>query len=138
MQSIERMSQQDVDRVENLRGWVKEHYDDQIAYESVEGKLQIIRTILENNWIEKEETLKLQALGIAFGDALEQKVAELSWVAVEDEFGRDPALQWLDTTTLAFPMTSISKRVEDGEEVDVFKLFGQYWNGILSAVEEAD
>jgi hypothetical protein len=51
---------------------------------------------------------------------------------VEDEYGRDPALRYKDTTLLVFPQTMISKRIEDGEGVDVRELF----DGLRERVEE--
>lgn len=59
-----------------------------------------------------------------------QELPELSWVAVDDEFGRDPALRWLQTNMLAFPLTAISKRVEDGIAVDVYQMFGGFQKAI--------
>lgn len=109
--------------VEQLREWVAGHYSDPSGYSTVDGKLRLIQTILDNGWIAKDETWKLQSLGIAFGDALVQAVPELSWAVVDDEYGRDPALRWLQTSTLVFPLTAISKRVEAGDEVDVDELF---------------
>ena len=41
----------------------------------------------------------------------------------EDPHGRDPALTRPGTSMLVFPMTSISKRIERGEQVDVRQLF---------------
>ena len=46
----------------------------------------------------------------------------MDWCAVEDEYGRDPALRYRETDLLVFPLTMISKRVEDGESVDVREL----------------
>ena len=46
----------------------------------------------------------------------------LAWIAVEDEYGRDPALRDGETSIILFPMTTISKRIERGEIVDVLKL----------------
>lgn len=90
-------------------------------YDSLEGKLQLLDTILRNKWVAPDETLKLQCLGVTFGDALAQKLG-LAWVAVEDAHGRDPALTLEGTSVRVFPLTSISKRVERGEEVDVYAL----------------
>ncbi len=56
------------------------------------------------------------------GDALAQHLG-LDWVAVEDDYGRTAALQLAGTTILAFPVTTISKRVEAGEVVDAVELF---------------
>ena len=111
-------------RLESQRDWVRGHYDPehQYKYQSVEGKLVLLQTILDAGWIEKSETVKLQCLGITLGDALAQEL-QMEWVTVEDEYGRDPALRAPGTTVLAFPLTMISKRVERDEKVDVAYLF---------------
>jgi hypothetical protein len=44
---------------------------------------------------------------------------------VEDEYGRDPAIRYRDSSLLAYPRTMLSKRVEDGEPVNVVELFDQ-------------
>jgi hypothetical protein len=54
----------------------------------------------------------------------------LVWVAVEDEHGRDPALRDEETSIVAFPMTTISKRIESGETVDVKQLFDMACQGV--------
>ncbi len=137
-QSIESFNQEDLERIENLREWVIGHYEDPAAYQSVSGKLRLVQTILDNGWIAKDETWKLQSLGIAFGDALEQEVPELSWVVFNDEWGRVPALRWSDTNTLSFPLTAISKRVEDDVPVDVYELFGGFQKAIAEAVRKSE
>jgi hypothetical protein len=123
-QKVEEFSQEDTARVEAQRKWVREHYppESEAKYQSLEGKLVLLDTILKNKWIEPEETVKLQSLGITFGDALAQKLG-LKWVSVEDEYGRDPALIAEGTSIITFPLTSISKRIENGENIDVFTLF---------------
>lgn len=112
------------DRIEAGREWVKGHFsaEPDKRYGSIKGKLHIIDTILKNRWVAQEETWKLQALGIALGDALAQKLM-LNWVTVDDEFGRDPALNWPGTSIFSYPLTMISKRIERGETIDVQALF---------------
>jgi hypothetical protein len=123
-QKIEELSQEETARVEAQRKWVREHYppESEEKYQTLEGKLVLLDAILKNKWIEPNETVKLQCLGITFGDALAQRLG-LKWVAVEDEYGRDPALIAEGTSIITFPLTSISKRIENSEEVDVFILF---------------
>lgn len=123
-QLIESLSGQDATDVFEKRRWVKEHYEPeaQYKYETLEGKLQLLDVILANNWIDPSDTLKLQCLGITFGDALAQKLG-LKWVTVEDEYGRDPALILEGTSIILFPLTTISKRIQAGEIVDVSALF---------------
>jgi len=110
--------------IEEARAWVKAHFNDDAdaKYETLSGKLGVISAILENGWVGPTETGKLQALGIAFGDALAQKLM-LDWITVDDSYGRAPALRWPGTSIVSFPMTMISKRIEDGEPVDIHPLF---------------
>jgi hypothetical protein len=133
--NIEFLNENDLELLSEYRDWLFGHFDDPHQYEELSFKLKLIQTILDNKWVSKEETFKLQALGICFGDALEQELDELSWVAVDDEFGRAPALRWLSTKTLVFPRTAISKRVEDGVEVNIYEMFSGFKNAIKSALE---
>jgi len=56
----------------------------------------------------------------------------MEWIMVEDEYGRDAAVRMPGTTIILYPLTMISKRVERGEDVDVFDLF----NGVAAQVDE--
>ncbi len=120
-----------------MRSWVRDHYvpDRQAEYDSVEGKLRLLDAIIRHNWIARDETWKLQCLGITFGDALAQRVG-LRWVAVEDESGRDPALMHACGSVQVFPMTSIAKRIEAGEDVDVHHLFEEACGTIARLLRE--
>lgn len=91
-------------------------------FESAAGKLGTIRAVLAANVFRSDQTYELQCLGVVLGDALVMET-ELQWTAVEDEYGRNPVVCVPGTTILAFPLTMISKRVERGEDVDVFELF---------------
>jgi hypothetical protein len=123
-QKVEELSSEDIAKIEAQRKWVREHYppESEEKYQTLDGKLVLLDAILKNKWIEPNETVKLQCLGITFGDSLAQRLG-LKWVAVEDEYGRDPALIAEGTSIITFPLTSISKRIENGEEVDVLNLF---------------
>jgi hypothetical protein len=123
-QRFEPLNARDIANLEAKRSWVRDHYDETARhkYDAVEGKLRLLDTILRNKWIAPDETLKLQCLGITFGDALAQKIG-VTWLAVEDDDGRDPALALEGTSIRIFPLTMISKRIERGENVDVYELF---------------
>lgn len=110
--------------LEAKRKWVREHYDESArqSYDTIDGKLRLLDAILRNKWIEPSETLKLQCLGVTWGDALAQKLG-LTWISIEDDHGRDPALVLPESSIRVFPLTSISKRIERGEDVDIFRLF---------------
>ena len=122
-QKVEVPNAEDIARVEKMRNWVRDHFTPEVRekYETVEDKIRLLQTILDENWIAPDETWKLQSLGITLGDILVQTMG-LTWVAVEDEYGRDPALRDGDTSIILFPMTMISKRIERGETVSVVQL----------------
>lgn len=126
-------SPEDLERLEAQRTWVRDHYspDARHKYQTLDGKLTLVQTILDEGWIDSSEIGKLQCLGIVLGDAIAQAL-EMQWVTVEDEHGRDPALRFPGTTVLVFPQTMISKRVERGETVDVRHLY----DGVCEHVRE--
>ena len=138
-QKIEAPTDEDTARIEKQRTWVRDHYDEDARenYDTLKGKFQLLTTILDSDWVKRDETWKLQSLGITFGDILAQMM-DLQWVMVEDEHGRDPALQDPGTSTVVFPMTAISKRVERGEEVDVGELLKDFSRTVTRLREDAD
>jgi hypothetical protein len=131
-QRVEALSPDEIALVEKQRSWVRDHFDAgaRHQYQTVEGKLRLLDTIIRSGRVEATGTWKLQSLGITFGDALCEKL-ELRWVAVDDEYGRDPALCDEGTALIIFPMTTISKRVEGGETVNVRGLFDQACQSII-------
>ncbi len=124
---IELLSEEDIAHLERQRNWVREHYvpEQRHQYDTLVGKLSVLNTILENNWIEPQETWKLQSLGVTFGDVLAERFG-LTWAMMHDEYGRDPCLYLSGTTIRIFPLTSISKRVERGESVDIGELYKDF------------
>lgn len=82
---------------------------------------QRIQAIIDSNVLRKKDTWQLQCLGIALGCVM-VKVLSLHWIIVIDEYGRDPALRFQNTSLIVYPLTMISKRIEKGESVDVTNL----------------
>lgn len=125
--------------IDNMRQWVKGHYSENAdeRYSTVEGKLELLDVILKAGWIKPGETGSLQCLGITLGDALAQKLG-LHWVQVEDSYGIDPALRYKETSVLLFPLTMISKRVEQGEEFNVHHLFELLVDGVNDMLAKGD
>jgi hypothetical protein len=132
-QTISALLAYDRDNLERARDWVKGHFTELAdeKYAPIDGKLRVLDAILASGWIESRETQKFHSLGVAFGDAIAQKLL-MEWIVVEDEFGRSAALNWPGTTLVCSPITMISKRVEDGEDVDIYELF----EGICERLQE--
>jgi hypothetical protein len=124
-QTIEAPNAQDIDTIAHMLL----HADDLV--QSVLGKnlsgketdLALLQSVLDSGTVEREATYSLQALGIALGKVFVENVPDYDWWIVEDEYGRDPAIRYQQTTLLAFPQTMISKRIEEGRDVRVDKLY---------------
>lgn len=94
--------------------------------------LALLQRVLDFKFLEPEATYSLQALGIAFGKVFVENNAHYDWWMIEDEYGRDPAIRYKETTLLVFPQTMLSKRIEDGDEVDVEAMY----SGLCEQLEE--
>jgi hypothetical protein len=98
--------------------------------------LALIQRVLDQGVVEREATYTLQAFGLAFGRTFLNEFPDYDWWMVEDEYGRDPAIRYKETSLLVFPMTMISKRVEDGEHVDVNELFDGLARQLSELIQE--
>jgi hypothetical protein len=133
-QRITPLNDVDLGRLRDQRAIVERYLgndDSKKKYQTAAGKLGTIRAILQAGVFKREQTYELQCLGIVLGDAFAQELG-MEWIIVEDQHGRDPAVRMPGTSIILYPLTMISKRVERGEQVDVFELF----NGMAAQVEE--
>jgi hypothetical protein len=127
-QKIEPLSRDDLARMARQREVIEKYLggdaENLRKYQRADGKLGLLRTLLERGVFQPAQAYELQCMGIVLGDALVQH-CRVEWRAVEDGHGRDPCVQVPGTSIVLFPLTMISKRVEKGERVDVFNLFNQ-------------
>lgn len=133
-QKVLNLTSQDQERLKQQRAVVEKYLskeDLETKYKTPAGKLGTLRALLEANVFKKSQTYELQSMGIVLGDAFVQEMG-FHWVIVEDEYGRDPAIKYKETSIILYPLTMISKRIENGETVDIFKMF----NGTAAKVEE--
>jgi hypothetical protein len=133
-QKIEVPTEADQKHMADQRAVVEKHLGNEDAkqkYKTAAGKLGTLRAALQSGDFKREQTYELQCLGIVLGDAFVQEMG-MEWIMVEDESGRTPAVRMPKTTIIIYPMTMISKRVERGEQVDVFSLF----NGVAAQIED--
>ena len=94
--------------------------------------LALLQRTLDGGSLQRDATPPLQALGIAFGALFSTLNPDYDWCMVEDEYGRDPALRYRDTSLLLFPLTLLSKRIEDDGHVDVAGLY----HGLLEQLDD--
>jgi uncharacterized protein DUF3806 len=104
--------------------------------DGTKNDLLALQRVLDGGFIEREATYTLQALGLVFGMLFVDEHADFDWWMVEDEYGRDPAIRYKRTQVLIFPRTMISKRIEDGESVNVSELFELLGSRVMQLIEE--
>jgi len=114
-----------------VEGWIDPNSSDK--FEGPEGKVRLLQKIVDSGEIPADETVQLQCLGTYLGYAIVEKT-NWEWKVVEDEYGTDLAIQVPDKKAWIFPVTMISKRIEDGEVVDVSDLF----NGVVPLALKVD
>ena len=85
--------------------------------------LGLLQAVIDAGALRADQTYELQCLGVVLGRLFVAAISGLDWAMVQDEYGRDPALRFEKTSILLFPLTMISKRIEDGQDVDVRALF---------------
>lgn len=133
-QSVTLPTSSDLERLAQQRAVAERYLGDDKSrenYKSAAGKLGLLRALLAQNVFKSNQTYELQCMGIVLGDAFVQELG-MEWVTVKDEHGTDPAVRRPGTTTIIFPLTMISKRLERGETIDVFELF----NGIADQLSK--
>lgn len=94
-----------------------QHYTGELA------DLNILQSVLDSKILAADATLALQSLGMTFGQVLANDNRDYDWWMVDDVDGRDPCLRYKETDLLVFPQTLLSKRVEQGEAIDVPTLY---------------
>ena len=88
-----------------------------------EQDLTVLQAMLDSGAIDGEDTYLLQSMGVVLGKVLVSVEDGLDWSIVHDEYGSDPTLRYRNTRLCVNVLTTISKRVEDGEEVEIRELF---------------
>ena len=109
-----------------MRDWINQIQHPNETVTTV-GKLDLIQRLLIDHTVTEADVWKLSALGITFGDALEQAMqGRLKWVMVEGSAGISPALRWKRSDVLIYPISAIRERIQAGEAVDIHQLYAEY------------
>lgn len=85
--------------------------------------LGTLQRIVDQGIIDRNDKLRLQALGVILGNVMEAEVAQLEWKIYEDDKGRSRALCVRGTEECLFPVTMLSRRLEVGLSPDVNKIY---------------
>ena len=85
--------------------------------------LALIQRALDSGAIDKEAEYTIHALGLAIGKVFVNTKPDYDWWMISDEYGRDPAIRYLQSTLTFHPQDMLLKRIERGERVDVAELY---------------
>ncbi|MBL8484865.1 MAG: DUF3806 domain-containing protein [Rhodocyclaceae bacterium] len=128
------LTRDDVVQLERQRAFVHhlaQRLDIPWQFKGTSADLRVLQAIIDSKALSASQTWELQSLGIALGDVFANEKG-LRWVIVEDEYGRDPALRYKETSNLVFPLTMIAKRIEEGKAIDVQAIF----EGVSDYIEQ--
>ena len=75
------------------------------------NNLSILQALLDQKLVGPEQKQLLQSMGVVLGDRLASDLS-MTWVIIEDRYGRSRALRLGLTENLLFPITMISRRAE--------------------------
>jgi len=85
--------------------------------------LSTLQTIVDRELIERDDLLRLQALGAVLGNVMAAEVEQLHWKIYEDEQGRSRALCVANTQHCLFPVTMLSRRMTVGLKPNVQEVY---------------
>lgn len=85
--------------------------------------LKRIDAVLRSGRVQREARWILEGLGIAFGRVFVAETPGFDWWIYRDSEGRDPCVRLGESPLALFPHSMLAKRIENGETVDVEKLF---------------
>lgn len=121
------LSKDDAARLDRQRAVVLKAVNQRYGITSLtktKADLPTLQHVLDDKVFGKNQIYELQCVGVAFGDVLASELP-LHWTMVTDEYGTDPTLRFKESTIQVNALTMISKRVEQGERVNVNQLLQQ-------------
>ncbi len=87
---------------------------------------------------ELQHVVDLQCLGVPLGEVFINTEEGFTWWMYEDDVGKAPCIRYRNTNLIVFPLTLISKRIEEGEKVNIENLFNDLTKRIAPLRQELD
>lgn len=131
-QNIFEPKYRDIDHINQTIAKILNIDEDEIdTFHNSDQTISLIQKMIDEKVFQAKDTHELQSLGIALGDYIQYKNNNFHWAVVRDEYGRDVCLQFRTFPITVFPMTMISKRIEDGESVNVSELMSSLVDKVM-------
>ncbi|VUD47890.1 hypothetical protein TDB9533_01120 [Thalassocella blandensis] len=83
------------------------------SLKSGKNNFPLLQRIIDEQIIEADDTVSLQALGVVLGDIFVDSNKNFAWKVYEDDLGKSHAVCVEKTKQCLFPVTMLSKRIEN-------------------------
>jgi hypothetical protein len=132
------LSPQDSQRLDQQRAVIKgaaqARYGPTAILTGTKADVPLLQRMIDNRVFAKDQTYQLQSLGVAFGDVLASETG-MHWVIVSDQYGTDPTLRYKNSSIQLNALTMISKRVEEGQPVNLSVLLQGCKNQVQQMIQ---
>ncbi len=138
-QVVAPMTQEEIDHLSKQLSFAEQRLGlivEGAQFQNAMEDLDLIQQGLDSGEI--TDTIDLQCLGVPFGQLFINFNEGFGWWTVEDELGRAPCIRYQETDLLLYPLTLISKRIEQGEKVDVRTLFSDLSRQLTEISQQLD
>ncbi len=125
------LNSQDEQLLSQHRGWLKDIWVNEAkghpsAFSEDSSLLGILRTFIKCNIVKKDETFKIHAYGVVFGDELIKGTEDFSWVVVQEGSQRQWAIQSSKTAAYIFPLALMAEKFANDQEIDVYEMVEEF------------
>jgi hypothetical protein len=93
-----------------------------VVLDHSQADLRLAQRLIDDDAVGPDQVLELQCLGVILGNVFASQTS-MQWSFVTNEFGAMLALHSPEIGFTLYPLTMISKRVEDRREVDMPALY---------------
>ena len=92
------------------------------SFDRSQKDLESLQRLVDDGVIHANDVLEAQCVGVVLGNYFVERTS-MRWKRVANEFGNMISLHDDSTGFTLYPLTMISKRLEDGREIDLVAIF---------------
>ena len=135
---IEALDKDDIEQISLSLIHAQETISD-IVHAELDGSksdLLLIQRAIDSGAIDRESEYTIYSLGLAFGKVFLNAETDYDWWMISDEYGRDPAIRYRQSTLTFHPQDMLLKRIERGERVDMVALYDNLFSQLQEIIED--
>lgn len=129
VESVEWLTDAERQDMDSRREWIYKYPGFFGNASTVDGKLQLIETVLKDEKALAGGRFALQCLGIVLGDAIAQAKG-MTWYMLKSDIGHGPCLGIPETSVKIVPVTVFADLVARNEPIDVRDIFTYFTTSV--------